>query len=82
MKLLVFVVCLFAMGVATGLGCAKPPPTTAFENAAAVAQYKALLVACREKGKAAKSYAVYEACADQVDADLCRTSSLRCGGAK
>ncbi len=45
--------------------------------------YKALLSSCRAKGKAAKSYAVYETCADQVDAELCRTRSLRCdGGAK
>jgi hypothetical protein len=64
-------------------GCHPPAPGTEVENAAAVAQYKALLVDCRARGKAARDYAVYEACADAVDAMLCAQRSLRCtdGGA-
>ena len=77
--------CLFTLGWAVGLGCIQPAPVTvveSVENAAAVAQYKLLLQACRAKGKDAGSYAVYETCADEVDAELCRTRALRCGGAK
>lgn len=69
------------------VACAHTTPETQIihetvENAAAVAQYKLALTKCREKGKAAGSYAVYEACADAVDADLCHNSALRCEEAK
>jgi hypothetical protein len=57
-------------------GCV--PEAVSVENAAAVAQYKLLLVDCRKQGKEAGSYAVYERCADEVDRTLCRESSLRC----
>jgi hypothetical protein len=59
-------------------GCLPGAVADNVENAAAVAQYKALLIDCREQGKAAKSYAVYERCADEVDRMLCRQSSVRC----
>ncbi len=79
---------LFVAGIALGFGCgpklpAEPAVVSTIENAAAVAQYTALLEDCRKQGKAAKSYAVYETCADAVDAELCRVRSTRCaGGAK
>lgn len=64
------------------LGCEKPPAMSV-ENAAAVVQYEVLLTDCRKRGKAAKSYDVYEACADAVDRQLCIESRVRCvdGGA-
>ena len=64
--------------------CSAPPPPqvqTEVENAAAVVQYKLLLADCRKKGRAAKSYDVYETCADALDADLCRRKALRCDDA-
>ncbi len=64
----------FAIGLAA-LGCMPAP---AVENIAAVNQYEALLEHCRERGKVAGSYAVYEACADAVDRELCNTRGLRC----
>lgn len=60
-------------------GCDKSlPPAANVENAAAVAQYELLLADCRAKGKASKSYDVYEDCKDDVNAELCRTAGLRC----
>lgn len=81
---LAFVGCMAALHFCAG--CTPPEQqviTENVENAAAVAQYKALLAECRERGRAARSMAVYDACADQLDAELCRTSALRCtdGGA-
>jgi hypothetical protein len=76
---------LFALGWVVGLGCVHPPAVQvveSVENAAAVAQYKLLLDACRAKGRDAGALAVYEACADEVDAEMCRTKAQRCGGAK
>jgi len=67
------------------MGCSdKLPPAANVENAAAVAQYELLLADCRAKGKTAQNYAVYETCADAVDAELCRAHGLLCkdGGAK
>lgn len=69
-------------------GCLPQPVAANLENAAAVAQYKVLLQPCRERARMAReagadpldAYAIYEACADQVDAELCRTSSVRCEG--
>lgn len=79
-KLTVFIAFLACCGPSLP---AEPAIVTAVENAAAVEQYKRLLDDCRAKGKAANSYAVYETCADAVDAELCRTRSVRCaGGAK
>lgn len=60
------------------VGCASVPPVVNVENAAAVAQYTALLEDCRERGKVAGSYAVYEACANAVDRELCARHKLRC----
>ncbi len=60
------------------IGCIPPAVTENVENAAAVAQYKVLLADCRERGKEAKSYAVYERCADEVDRMLCAQSAIRC----
>jgi hypothetical protein len=81
----VWLACLVAVagwiaGMASVAGC-QPPPS--MENAAAVAQYEGLLEHCRQRGKVAGSYAVYEACADAVDRELCSTHGLRCkdGGA-
>lgn len=79
-----FALALFGWG-SVFCHCARPSPEaqTAVENAAAVAQYKLLLADCRAKGRAARSLAVYETCADELDADLCRRRALRCtdGGA-
>ena len=60
--------------------CEPRPPSVplSVENAAAVEQYEAILEKCRLKGKAEKSYTVYEACADEVDRELCRLHHLRC----
>ncbi len=76
---------LFAIGLAIlsvrlVVACKPTPPSLplAIENAAAVEQYEALLEKCRLKGKAEKSYAVYETCADTVDAELCKSYRLRC----
>ncbi len=85
MKVIAFAVVMYFAGCAVGLGCVPREPTTiiqSIENAAAVAQYKGLLDDCRARGKAAKSYAVYEACADAVDAELCRARGSQCGGVK
>jgi hypothetical protein len=75
------VLALFAMWfiVCHECGC-RPTPVLAptIENAAAVAQYEALLDDCRRQGRAAGSYAVYETCADAVDSHLCAQHRLRC----
>jgi len=65
-------------------GCKDPLAPANVENAAAVAQYEALLQVCRDHGKEAKSYEVYEACAQDVDHTLCVQTGARCvdGGAK
>ena len=60
------------------VACASVPPVANVENAAAVAQYTTMLEHCRERGKAAGSYAVYQACADAVDRELCARQKLRC----
>lgn len=60
------------------LGCDHVPPAINIENAAAVAQYEALLYDCRARGKTAGSYAVYEACAAAVDRGLCAERGLLC----
>ena len=74
-----FAVFLFAVGCLVGHVCGcHPAVVESVENAAAVAQYKALMADCRKKGKAAKDYEVYDACADEVDRMLCRESALRC----
>lgn len=78
---------LFAVGLgifgARTIAACRPPAPTEVENAAAVGQYKALLLECRQKGRDHKSYQVYSECADAVDAWLCQKSALRCtdGGA-
>lgn len=83
--------CLALFGVLCVLGycqgCKRPPDEPAIvetiENAAAVAQYKALLADCRKAAVDAGSIAVFDRCADEVDVELCRTRALRCeGGAK
>lgn len=56
------------------------PPVVNVENAAALAQYERLLDDCKSRGKDAGSYAVYAACADEVDAHLCKEQHLRCPG--
>ncbi len=64
----------------TAQGC-KPPPSQVVqnvENAAALAQYEALLDDCRRQGKATNSFAVYKSCADAVDDHLCAEHRLRC----
>jgi hypothetical protein len=81
-KVLSMVLFLYAVGFVCGhaTGCKPPPPQvyTAVENAAAVAQYTALLDDCRRQGRAAGSYAVYETCANAVDDHLCAQHRLRC----
>ena len=90
-----FALFLFAVGCLVGHVCGcHPAVVESVENAAAVAQYKLLLVDCREKGKATKlacvadggtqdhciaeGLAVRDTCADATDAMLCRESALRC----
>jgi D-Tyr-tRNAtyr deacylase len=60
--------------------CKPPPPSfvNQVENAAAVAQYEALLDDCRRQGKATGSFDVYKTCADAVDDELCARHHLRC----
>ncbi len=77
MRVALFATGLFLFGARLGLAC-HPPGPTEVENAAAVAQYKALLLECRQKGRDHKSFQVYMECADAVDAWLCQKSSLRC----
>lgn len=76
---------LLAAGAALAgsASCAAVTPQN-IENAAAVTQYEVLLTDCRKRGKEAKSYEVYEACADALDHQLCVESRVRCvdGGAK
>ena len=45
-------------------GCSPSPPVAAAYD---VAGHSAALMACRERGKDAGSYAIYHACADAVD---------------
>jgi hypothetical protein len=73
-----FALALFALGCAGHCAC-TPAMKNNVENAAALTQYERLLDDCRAKGKDAGSYAVYSACADQVDAHLCKDHGLRCG---
>ncbi len=70
----------FILFVGLLYGCKPPSPQlyTGLENAAAVAQYTALLDECRAKGRASNSYAVYQTCADAVDSHLCNQHRLRC----
>ena len=80
-KLIPTVFALFALGCIVGhcVACAATPHVVEnVENAAAVAQYEALLDECRKAGKAAGSYEVYERCADSVDLHLCAERGLRC----
>lgn len=73
---------LYAVGFVAGhaTGCKPPPPAFVqnVENAAAVAQYEALLDDCRRQGRAANSYRVYETCANAIDDHLCAQYKLRC----
>lgn len=81
-KLIPLIVSLYALGAVVG-ACKDPTTPKNIENAAAVAQYEALLTDCRAQGKSAGSYDVYEACAKAVDQKLCAQNGLRCadGGA-
>ncbi len=56
-------------------GCAAAGPA---DKALTIAAYERELDRCRDNGKASGSYAVYEACADAVDRELCNTRGLRC----
>ena len=75
-----FALALYALGcvVSHCVGCKELPPAVNPENADAVKQYEALLDGCKEAGKDAGSYAVYAACADDVDARLCRSTGVLC----
>lgn len=76
---------LVVMILEYGNGCVpKERIIQSAENAAAIAQYTALLDTCKEKARAAKDYAVFERCADDVDRMLCTASPLYCpdGGAR
>ena len=67
------------------VACDRPvSPAVNVENASAVAQHDALLADCRKQGKAAKSYDVYETCADEVHSKFCREKGVLCedGGAR
>ncbi len=70
-----FIFGLFAMGWATGMGCAphtKSPLT--IENAAAVAQYDAALAECLKKAKPQRSLDLYIQCEDAVTLHFCAES--------
>lgn len=79
-RALPFALFLFAVGCCVGhvAGCKPSPAVQSVENAAAVAQYGALLDECIAKGKDAGSLAVYVGCADGLDRMLCRTNGTRC----
>lgn len=66
------------LSIIAAMASCRPEQREAVENAAAVAQYEALLDDCKERGKTAGSYAVYEACANAVDRQLCAESGVRC----
>lgn len=77
------VLCLYALGFTVTEGCSTPQPKEPdiIETATVVkihAEYKTLLARCRQLAKAAKSYEVYDACADAVDANFCQYHGLRC----
>lgn len=79
-RTLSLVLCLYALGFVVTEGCSGPPPKEPdiIETATAVkvhAEYKTLLARCR---KLAKTYEVYDACADAVDANFCQHHGLRC----
>lgn len=84
MKTLGMALFLFALGccVTHVAGCA-PTAQQRAENAIVVGTYERELDHCRAQGKAAGSYAVYEACAKTVDRRLCIERGVRCvdGGA-
>lgn len=70
---------LCVLGYCQGCGPREQAATVqGIENAAAVAQYTKLLDDCKAKGKDAGSYAVYDACADEVDRMICRASGAQC----
>lgn len=75
---------LFALGciVEHVAGCI-PSAKERTENALVVGVYERELDHCKAQGKAAGSYAVYEACANAVDRLLCIQRGVRCadGGA-
>ncbi len=80
---IVAMVCfLFGLSLVVGIacGCSRPSPQFVqnVENAAAVAQYEAMLDDCRAQGKATNSFSVYKSCADAVDDHLCAQHRLRC----
>lgn len=78
----VTILALFALGCIVGhcTGCKPAEVPKNVENGAAVVQYERLLDGCRVQGRAAKSYDVYERCADEVDRRLCLSTGVRCLG--
>ncbi len=66
------------------VGCAKPPPPEAItvveqaKTAADVVEYRKLLKPCHARAIDAGSYAVYTACADAVDREVCAKNGDRC----
>lgn len=71
MKMLLFILVVL-------VGCKDPLAPQSIENAAAVAQYEAMLADCRAQGERTHNYEVYAACADAVDHKLCTENGLRC----
>lgn len=72
---------LFALAVVLGF-CHTGCTNTQRQHARILADYEAELERCREVGKAAGWYAVYEACAKAVDRQLCVDKGLRCRDAE
>ena len=70
---LLFIAAIGFLGTQCIVGCTPPPEQTMkrIDNAAAVAQYDAALVDCKEKAKAAHDFAVFEACEARVSTRLC-----------
>ncbi len=77
-ELLVFIG-LTALAARLLLGCTPQERVLQSpENALAVIQYERLLDGCKDKARKAHDYAVFEKCADEVDAMLCTVNTIFC----
>lgn len=75
-----FVATLLFGGMFVGQCCGCAAITgDRLDNARIVAIYEIKLQHCKERGKVAGSYAVYEACAKAVDREMCAEYGVLCG---
>jgi hypothetical protein len=84
---IVGMLCLLAgvVLIAAYCGCVDPktPDPGIIEtasNAAVLAEYKLAVRECRKKAVAAKDIAVFDTCADDVDARFCASYGYACDG--